>query len=193
MNFVLDYFRRNYRTRTMVRPLALASPILVLILALPLLRPLRTPDVEDISSNELSRLAAVQSMAESGTQAINNSPFFQTLRSRDRQHPPDTVKIYGKYYSDKPPVLAALLAWIYGGMMRCGLTFQNNPSLVPYLLTLLAAALPVAGAAGLIYRMGRLFELQRPLRTALAAVVVFRERADHLFRRAQLPRPGGGR
>src|SRR5260370_1257356 len=70
MKFILDYFR-NYRNRTHVRPWALASPILVLVVALP------------------------------------------------------------------------------------------------------GATLPVAGAAGLIYRMGRLFELKRPLRTALAAIVVF--------------------
>jgi len=48
---------------------SLASPILVLVLALPLLRPLRAPEPEDISSNELSRLAAVQ--------------FFKTANPQD--------------------------------------------------------------------------------------------------------------
>ena len=155
-----------------MRPWALAAPILVLVLSLPLLRPLRVPDAADISSNELSRLAAVQSMAESHTQVINDSQFFQVLRSRDRSRPPETVKINRNFYSDKPPVMAAMLSWAYALMMHCGLTFQNNPALVTYLLTLLGATLPVAGAAGLIYRMGRLFDLARPLRTALAAIVV---------------------
>ena len=41
-----------------------------------------------------------------------------------------------------------------------------------YWLTLLGVTLPVAGAAGLLYRMSRLFELTRPWRAALAAAVV---------------------
>jgi hypothetical protein len=60
-------------------------------------------------------------------------------------------------------------AWI---MTRMGLSFDDNELLISYLLTLLGVTLPVAGAAGLVYRMGRLFELRRPLRTALALAVV---------------------
>jgi len=44
---------------------------------------------------------------------------------------------------------------------------------VPYLLTVLGVTLPAAGAAGLVYRMGRVFELRRPWRCGLAAAVVF--------------------
>jgi hypothetical protein len=54
-----------------------------------------------------------------------------------------------------------------------GYHLRGNSVLVPYLLTLLGVTLPVAGAAGLVYRMGRIFELRRPWRTALAAAVVF--------------------
>ena len=57
-------------------------------------------------------------------------------------------------------------------MRYFGLDFQHHGPLVIYLLTLLAATLPVAGAAGLIYRMGRLFGLRRSLRTGLAICVV---------------------
>jgi hypothetical protein len=45
--------------------------------------------------------------------------------------------------------------------------------LVPYLLTLIGVTLPIAVVAGLVYRMGRLFELPRPWRTTLAGAVVF--------------------
>jgi len=34
---------------------------------------------------------------------------------------------------------------------------------VEYLLTLIGVTVPVAAAAGMIYRMGRLFELRRPM------------------------------
>ena len=68
--------------RQHVRPWALASPILVLLLALPMLRPLRSPAA--VSSNELSRLATVQSIVEQHTLAINDSTFMQTLCERTR-------------------------------------------------------------------------------------------------------------
>jgi hypothetical protein len=53
------------------------------------------------------------------------------------------------------------------------LTFANNAALVIYLLTIVGAVVPVAASAGMIYRMGRLFELKRPWRTALALAVTF--------------------
>ena len=43
--------------------------------------------------------------------------------------------------------------------------------MVAYILTMLGVTLPVAGAAGLIYRMGRMFELKLPYRTGLALAV----------------------
>jgi hypothetical protein len=61
---------------------------------------------------------------------------------------------------------ALLLYWM-------GYRLQENSVLFPYLLTLLGVTLPVAGAAALVYRMGRIFELRRQWRTALAAAVVF--------------------
>ena len=172
MNFLVEYWRR-YRSRQHVRPWALATPILVLLLALPMLRPLRKPEAP--SNNELSRLAAIEAMAENSTQAIDNTESFATLRMRaagDRLHPPDTARILGKYYSDKPPVLAALLAQAYRVMKWFGLTFRAKGPLVVYLLTMIGATIPVAAAAGLVYKMARLFELPRTLRCALSAIVV---------------------
>src|SRR5947209_12023183 len=109
MNVVLDYFR-TLPKRQVVRPWALAVPILVLVVALPLLRPLRSPESYKISANELSRLATVQSLAEEHTQEIDHSSYYAMLLSKDPFHPPETVRVAGHAYSDKAPVLQLLLA-----------------------------------------------------------------------------------
>jgi hypothetical protein len=57
-------------------------------------------------------------------------------------------------------------------MSKAGLSFATNPNLTAYLLTVLGATLPIALGGGLVYRMGRVFELRRPVRTALSAAVV---------------------
>src|SRR5947209_4824450 len=171
MNPVFDYFRTMPK-RQVVRPWALAVPILVLIVALPLLRPLRNP--YGAGSNELSRLAQIQALAENHTLEISGTAFLPFLRADDLAHPPDTIQLADKHdghyshYSDKAPVLSVILAGAYLVMQRFGLSFQENQSFVVYLLTILCSVVPVASSAGMIYRMGRLFELRRPLRTALA-------------------------
>ncbi|HEV2293686.1 MAG TPA: hypothetical protein VGR35_07510 [Tepidisphaeraceae bacterium] len=155
---------RRYFTKPHVRPWALSSPILVLLICLPLLRPLRHPDPRDVSADETARLATVQALVEQGTLALDDTlkhPPGQTIRSFD-----------GKRYSDQPPVMAVLLSGSYWIMYRYGLSLEENAILVPYLLTIIAVTLPVAGAAGLVYRMGRLFELKRPIRAGLGAAVV---------------------
>ncbi len=155
---------RQYLTKPHVRPWALSSPILVLLICLPLLRPLRHPDPRDVSADETARLATVQAFVEHGTLALDDTlkrPPGQTIRGLDRRR-----------YSDQPPVMAVLLSGSYWAMHRHGLTIDDNPILVPYLLTIIAVTLPVAGAAGLVYRMGRLFELKRPIRAGLGAAVV---------------------
>ena len=155
---------RLYLTRPHVRPWALSAPILVLLVCLPLLRPLRHPDPHSVADDELARLATVVALAEQRTLDIADAAF-----------PPDsgTVARDGALYSTQPPTLSFLLAGPYWVMNKTGLTFDENPALVAYLLTLLGATIPVAAAAGLIYRMGRLFELRRPWRALLGAAVVF--------------------
>jgi hypothetical protein len=145
---------RRYLTMPRLRPWALATPLLVLIFCLPMLRPLRHPDPRQISDDESARLATIQALAEHRTLDTGNSAF-------------------PRVYNDQPPMMALLLAGPYGMMERLGLTFARNPALTAYLLTLLGVTLPVAGAAGLIYRMGRLFELPRWKRAVLACGVVF--------------------
>src|SRR2546427_8417273 len=112
MHVLLNYFR-NLPRRQVVRPWALAVPVLVLFVALPLLRPLRSPEPYNISPNELSRLATIQAMAEEHRQEIDTSPYYVLLRNRDYYHPPETVRIGSHAYSDKAPVLQLLLAGVY--------------------------------------------------------------------------------
>src|SRR5688500_4595599 len=145
----------------MVRPLALAGPIAVLLVALPLLRPLRHPS--EVSNDEMLRLATIRALVQHGTLAVRH-----TLPER---YDHGTVRRGEHLYSEQPPMMALLLAppaWV---MARAGLALEGN--FVPYMLTLLGTTLPVAVASGLIYRMGRLFELKRPWRVGLAIAVVF--------------------
>lgn len=172
MRVILNYFR-TLPQRQIVRPWALATPILVLLVTLPLLRPLRSPDPMSMSANELSRLAAVQAMGEHHAQEIESSSFYPILHFRNGRQPPETVQIEGRYYSEHAPVLSALLAGGYTVMRWFGLSFERNQSLVIYLLTILCSVVPVASVAGMVYRMGRLFELRRPWRALLAAGVTF--------------------
>ncbi len=154
-----DYIR-HYLNRPMVRPLALAGPILVLLIALPLLRPLRHPG--QTSNEELLRIATVRALVEHRSLSLGRG--YGTV--------PGVVRTESGIYSAQPPMMAVLLwapAWV---MDRLGVSFENNQLLASYLLTLIGVTLPVAGAAGLIYRMGRLFELRRPWRTTLGIAVV---------------------
>ena len=68
--------------------------------------------------------------------------------------------------------MSALLAPSYWVMRQAGIDFAKRPDLAMYLLTMIGVTIPVAGAAGLMYRMGRLFELRRPWRATLALVAV---------------------
>jgi hypothetical protein len=147
----------------MVRPWALSAPILVLLVALPLLRPLRYPLPRQISDEEQARLATVQAIVEHRTLHIDATDFT-TTRSK--------IEVKERWYSNQPPTMSALLSGSYWVMYQSGLTFHNDGPKVMYLLTLLGVTIPAACAAGLIYRMGRLFELRRWWRAALAAAAV---------------------
>ncbi len=160
---ILAYLRRALRRNQNVRVWALSAPVVVLLICLPLLRPLRHPDPRGISNQELSRLATIQSLGETGAFAIDASSFRPVS---------DTVVIGGKLYSDQPPTFAYLLSFPYRLMHAMGITLEDNPSLASYLLTLLGVTLPVAAGAGMIYKMGRLFELPRSVRAGMALLVV---------------------
>ena len=161
---LLRNWLRRYRNGRHVRPWALSVPVVVLLIALPLLRPLRHPDPADISDDEYARLATVQALVEHRTLAINDSPFATDTAAK--------VLRSGQWYSNQPATMSLLLAGPYWALHRLGHTFATNPNWVMYLLTLVGTTLPVAFAGGLVYRMGRLFELHRPWRAGLALAVV---------------------
>lgn len=166
------FFRNWWRARTTgpyVRPWGLATPILVLVVCLPMLRPLLRP--VDVSDNEKARLATIQAIVEQRTLRIDQTAFADTLQKvrparRTAVHPREA-------YSRHPPMLAAMLAGPYWVLHRVGISFDENPTLAVYLLTLLGSTMPVALTGGLLYRMGRTFELRRAWRMTLAIAGVF--------------------
>ncbi len=156
-------YLRAYRRRKHVRPWSLSAPIAVLLICLPLLSPLRHPLPSQMSDEELSRWATVQALVEKQTFAIEETDFRQTS---------EKVKVADVYYSNQPPTQGLLLAGPYWLLYKMGFKLHERPALVEYLLTVLGVTLPVAGAAGMLYRMGRLFELKRSWRAAMALAIV---------------------
>jgi hypothetical protein len=166
---LLGHIRR--REKPFVRPWALATPIAVLLVCLPLLRPLRHPG--QVSTDEELRLATISALAEH--RPAWNVPLADRLAIDPDLFPADShlIQANGKLYSDQPPMLAFMLSGPYRIMQAMGYQLRDYSVLVPYLLTLIGSTLPAAAAGGLVYRLGRTFELKRPLRAALAAAVVF--------------------
>ena len=58
----LSQFIRRWQERPKVRPWALAGPVIILLICLPLLRPLRHP--AQISDDEQARLATIRALVE---------------------------------------------------------------------------------------------------------------------------------
>lgn len=158
----LREYLRDYFNRPFVRPWALSAPILVLLICLPMLRPLRHPT--DMSDDEALRLATINALVEHRTLALDPA-----LPVADNQ----VLVVGDRIYADQTPMMALLLSGPAWMMMRLGWPLHENASLVAFVMTMLGATLPVALAAGLFYRMGRLFELPRPWRAGLATAIVF--------------------
>jgi len=164
------YFRRR-RDKPYVRPWALATPVAVLLLCLPLLRPLRHPGQP--SSDEALRLASTAAMVEH-RQGLD--PSLAARLAIDAEDPAlrsHMIVVEKHYYADQPPMMTLLLSGPYWFLHRMGYRLRENSVLVPYLLTLLGVTLPAAAAGGLLNRMGRIFELKRPWRCGLAAATIF--------------------
>jgi hypothetical protein len=169
--FSLAAYLRNREKRPYVRPWALATPIAVLLVCLPLLRPLHHPG--QASVDEELRLATISALVENPP--IPDSTLASRLAIDKRRAFPHAhvITVNRQFYSDQPPMLAFLLSGPYRILYAMGYRLHDYSVLVPYLLTLLGATLPAAACAGLIYRMGRIFELHRRWRAGLAAAVVF--------------------
>jgi hypothetical protein len=85
---------------------------------------------------------------------------------------PGTVEVEGRLYAARAPVYAVLLAGPSWVLDRAGWSWERDPVLHGFGLALLGVTIPVALGAGIVYRMGRLFELSRPRRAGLAVLVV---------------------
>jgi hypothetical protein len=80
------------------------------------------------SWNAASRIATVQSLVESHSFAIDNTPFIGTG---------DKVIIGGRFYSDKPPISSVLGAAVYWPLYHVGIRLHLGSSIPYYLVTLL--------------------------------------------------------
>ncbi len=103
------------------------------------------------SWNESSRLATIQSLVEHGTWQIDASPYGHQTG--------DKMVIEGHYYSEKPPLFAAVGAIFYALMYygwRATLAIegcQPGTWCVYYWLTVLMVGVPSAFMATLFYRL----------------------------------------
>lgn len=78
------------------------------------------------NDNVMSRLAAIQSLAEHHTFQIDNTDFVRAI---------DKVYVGGHFYSDKPPTPSVLGAALYWPMYAAGLSFHSQPRIVVFVLT----------------------------------------------------------
>jgi len=86
-------------------------------------------------------MATIQALVEQSTLVIDDTMFVDLTS--------DTYLYQGHTYSSKPPALAAMGALVYGSLHLAGITFEKNPSLAYYLITLLTIG--STSALGLVY------------------------------------------
>ena len=161
----MDFFAyiRGYLQRPLVRPWALAGPVLILMICLPLLRPLRQPNPTRWHDEEQMIAATVQAIVEHRTLAIDESVFADN---------PAALSVEGHRYSPYSPMLPLLLAPFYWLLLKQNLFYSDNLIFVQYVLTLIGSCIPVALCVGLVYRLARMFELRRALRVSLGIACV---------------------
>jgi len=111
----------------------------------------------------------IQSLVEQGSFCIDRSL---------NKYMVDVIKIGGRFYSDKPPLLSVIGAGVYWPLYHgLGISFAENPPLLYYILTVLLVGFPLA--AGL-YLFGRCLELAG-FSPATVVVAVFLTGAGTLF------------
>jgi hypothetical protein len=97
---------------------------------------------EPASWNDVSRIAAIESLANRGTWAIDDSPWLDLTQ--------DKIQIGGKFYSDKMPVLSLIGAGVYTiarngfGAVLVPDCAKNGRICAYYYLTLVLVGGPVA-------------------------------------------------
>jgi hypothetical protein len=135
------------------------------------------------SSNDASRLAAIESLVHRGVWRIDESPFATV----------DKIKVGESFYSDKPPLLAWLGAGVYAGLHHgLGLRLKADgcdPERSPtfcralleplqadwayVLLTWALVGAPGAWLVALAYRLARRFGAANALSVSAALVLGF--------------------
>lgn len=93
--------------------------------------------------NVSSRMAAIESIVDRGTFAIDASPF----RTGDK------YRYRGRFYSDKPPVLSIAGAGIALVLRAAHLDIVRHAKYVQFALTVLLVALPFAIGVGTLYEL----------------------------------------
>jgi len=137
------------------------------------------------SSNDGSRLATVEALVDHGTLAIDDSIFVQPapvtrpdrpavynpdVEGLDQRGTGDKVRINGRFYSDKPPVPAILLAGLYALLQSAfGLVARERPDVFCYLLTVASSGLAYVAAVWCIYRLAGKLGLDGTWQLALTA------------------------
>jgi hypothetical protein len=102
------------------------------------------------SWNDVSRVAAIESLVDRGTWVIDDSPWVDQTQ--------DKIQLGGKFYSDKMPVLSIMGAGVYA-ITRAGLGATLDPGCAKsgrpcayYWLTLILVGVPVALLVLLFYQ-----------------------------------------
>ncbi len=125
------------------------------------------------SWNDGSRLAAVESLGDRRTFAIDDSIFCRpSADSLARGCPPyrsadllahgtrDKLFIDGHFYSDKPGLISLLMAGLYKAEQLLGLpSARERPDLFCWTLTLATSGLAYVVSLLALHRLGRLFQL----------------------------------
>jgi hypothetical protein len=112
--------------------------------------------------NDESRMATIQSLAESGSFIIDQTDFARTG---------DKVFIDGHFYSDKPPMPAVLGAAVYFPLYHLGFRLHEGGSVAYFLITLLTVSLSwILGTLAFFYSLR--FTGLDPERRLLAAVAL---------------------
>ena len=138
--------------------------------------------------NDGSRLAAVESLAERGTFAIDDSVFVRVPSADSGRPLPyptdkpglmlfgtlDKLFIDGHFYSDKSPVPTVLMAGLYRGWLAVGgPTFAERPDLVCQFLTVATSGMAYLMAVWCVVRIGRRAELPERKVALLAGSFAF--------------------
>ena len=139
------------------------------------------------SWNDGSRLAAVESLLDRGTLAIDDSVFCKPQLAGEGPSPYpadrpdltiagtlDKLFINGHYYSDKPFVVSVVLAAGYKPLMWLGLPSPGErPDVFCWVMTLLTSGLGYAAAVGCLWAMGKRIGLPAGVRLGWLAAFAF--------------------